>query len=107
VQDATTRQRIAFVEEDIERGNWNNAVKNAVSTYHRVASQIATTATNEREAAAMAAFEVGLPARWFHRFYEIEQRIRGDGAVTSEDAAFTLFFCCALAVGGDEKANSV
>jgi signal recognition particle receptor subunit beta len=89
------RQQVVQLEAEIARGEYQGAVRRAGEVLAAVTLEVRALDPNAGPAAA-ALFRRVQPER-YARMRELLRRVAG-GAVSSEDAAFALFFCLDLLV---------
>jgi signal recognition particle receptor subunit beta len=103
LQPGRDRDAVCAIEAELERGTAAGAVRLAASTYRDLAARIAgAMAHAPDEAPALSALLCGVPANRYLRFRELVGRADENGAVTSADALFALFFVTDLALRADE-----
>ena len=105
----SAKNSITLVERDLDRSDWAAAVRHAGHGFRLLASDLtgSSGSVHAREVGAVAALVLGLPATWFQRFRETEERVLAFGGVTSDDALFALLYLTVAAVRADEQRASV
>jgi signal recognition particle receptor subunit beta len=108
IPPSSARDAVIKVEGDIERGDWQGAVRRAAVGFRELSSRLAGSlaGSNAAEAATLAALLMAIPAARYVRFREAESRIESGGAVSSEDALFALFFLTDITLRADELRRS-
>lgn len=104
LQPGPTRDAAAAVESDIDRGDWAGAVRRASAGFRELAGRLAGSLAADpgADAAALAALLTGVPAGRYLRFREVDGRVQAQGAVTSADALFALFFLTDVALRAED-----
>ncbi|HKA87745.1 MAG TPA: GTPase domain-containing protein [Haliangiales bacterium] len=103
VASSTARDGLAAIEGDIERGDWDGAVRHGAAAYREISSKLAgALAPIPSEAPALAALLTNLPAGRYLRYREVTDRVEQGGAVSSTDALFVLFFLTDVALRLEE-----
>jgi signal recognition particle receptor subunit beta len=103
VATVSARDALAAIEADIERGDWDGAVRRGASTYRDVSTKLAgALAPLSGEAPALAALLTNVPANRYLRYREVTDRVEQGGAVSSTDALFVLFFLTDVALRLEE-----
>ena len=106
VAPGALRDQLDLALGHLDRGDYAAAVRDAASAWRDVAGKIVGAAAQGGEdAGALAALLCGLPASRWLRFREITGRIEQDGAVSSTDALFCLFFLCDVALRVEERSR--
>ncbi len=99
VASSSARDGLATIEGDIERGDWDGAVRHGAAAYREISSKLAgALAPMPGEAPALAALLTNLPAGRYLRYREVTDRVEQGGAVSSTDALFVLFFLTDVAL---------
>jgi signal recognition particle receptor subunit beta len=103
VPASSARDSLATIEADIERGDWDGAVRHAAAAYREISAKLAgALAPLPGEAPALAALLTNLPAGRYLRYREVTDRVEQGGAVSSTDALFLLFFLTDVALRLEE-----
>jgi len=107
VAPGSLRDQLDLVEGQLDRGDYAGAVRQAVTVWRELAQKVVgAAAQGDEEAAPLAALLTGLPAGRYLRFREIAGRVEQEGAVSSTDALFTLFFLCDVALRLEERGKA-
>jgi hypothetical protein len=107
VAPGSLRDQLDLVEGHLDRGDYAAAVRDAAAAWKELATRIVgAAAQGGEEAGPLAALLTGVPASRWLRFREVAGRVEQDGAVSSTDALFTLFFLCDVALRLEERARA-
>jgi signal recognition particle receptor subunit beta len=104
VPPGAARDALLLVEQDIERGDFNSAVRRAGNAFEDLSSRLAGSlaGSGPAEAPPLAALLTGIAAGRYLRFREATFRVASGGAVSSSDALFALFFLTDFAMRAEE-----
>src|SRR5262249_36330593 len=103
VQNGAIRDALASMEAEIDRGDWDAAVRTGAATYRDISGKLAgALAPIPGEAPALAALLTSVPANRYLRYREVTDRVEQGGAVSSTDALFVLFFLTDVALRLDD-----
>jgi hypothetical protein len=107
VSPGSTRDQLDLVEGLLDRGDYAGAVRQARQAFRELAQKmVGAGAQGDEEAGSLAALLTGLPAGRYLRFREIAGRVEQEGALSSTDALFTLFFLTDLALRLEERSRA-
>ena len=107
VAPGSTRDQLDLGEGLLDRGDYAGAVRQASLSWRELAQKVVGAgAQGDEEAGSLAALLTGLPAGRYLRFREIAGRVEQEGAVSSTDALFTLFFLTDVALRLEERSRA-